>query len=65
MIETKTREETGPATTRRDGACPAPGAAAPSTDERARAVLYLDLWERHVAGTAIGGRGIAAPWFAR
>lgn len=33
--------------------------------ERRRAALYLDLWERHVSGTAIGGRGVAAPWFAR
>lgn len=33
--------------------------------ERERAASYLDLWERHVSGTAIQGRGIAAPWFSR
>jgi hypothetical protein len=34
-------------------------------EERGRAVRYLDLWERHVAGAAVGGNGIAAPWFSR
>ena len=33
--------------------------------ERRRAALYLDLWERHVAGAALSGRGVAAPWFSR
>lgn len=33
--------------------------------ERERAASYLDLWERHVSGTATRGRGIAAPWFSR
>ncbi|TPE48292.1 hypothetical protein [Amaricoccus solimangrovi] len=66
MIEAKTRESVEPDGWARE-ARRAGGARPCETprDERERASAYLDLWERHVSGKAIRGRGIAAPWFSR
>lgn len=46
-------------------AVPARGGEGAGPRERSRAQVYLDLWERHVAGTAIRGGGRAGPWSAR
>ena len=44
---------------------PARGSEGAGPRERSRAQAYLDLWERHVAGTASRGGGRAGPWTAR
>lgn len=78
MIETKTRIRDGRQMVARDGrdvgnswehgmglAALARIGESADAGERRRAQAYLDLWERHVAGSAIRGRGVAAPWFSR